>query len=221
MEWPNSRSGIAEQYNQVRLTVEIEPGADAKFTTKSISASINGVSKGITISRKSDTQVRLACFHAQQFCRINALAVLADLTNEYAPGAVWVRSDARYFKCMSEMGLYEDLSRMDRLLYNDSVTKLDQELRRFPASAFGRMLGFQKREYIEGPENEIPICRLSPDDPPYSAYSGGRAPPDSGSEQRSLDAQRFFRHGVLTEWPSVIRSTAKFMPRPMRSPSSG
>lgn len=132
-------------------------------------------------------------FHAQQLCRINALAALVELTNEYAPGAVRVRSDvvqsccamvssnssmkdigkrertmsqiltqitqaarthpemrsdARYSKCMSEMDLYEGLSNTNRLFYNSTVNKLNRELRRFPVS--GHLLGFRKREYIEG-----------------------------------------------------------------------
>ena len=132
-------------------------------------------------------------FHAQQLCRINALAALVELTNEYAPGAVLARSDivqaccamvssnssikdigkrertmsqiltqitqaarthpeirndTRYSKCISEMELYESLSSTNRLLYNSSVNKLNRELRRFPVS--GRLLGFRKREYIEG-----------------------------------------------------------------------
>lgn len=167
---------------------------------------------------KEDADRALARFHAQQFYRISALAALMDLTYEYTPGVVRVRSDvvqaccgmisgdsslkdiskrerimsqilteiaqaaqpcpemrsdARYVKYLNEMGFYEDLSCANRLLYNDSVNKLNRQLRLLPVS--GRLLGFQKREYIEGPEDETPLHKLFPGALPYS---GDRAPPD-------------------------------------------
>lgn len=176
----------------------------------------------------------LASYHAQQLYRTDALAALVDLTQEYAPGAVWVRSDVvqaccgmiskdsslkdvgkrertmsrilsqiaqavqlhpemrndeRYLKCVKEMEGYEALSRANRLLYNDSVTNLNRQLLRFPTSMFGRMLGFQKLEYIVDPENDVPLNEILPGDSPYSACSGGRAPPDSKSGQRSPDGK--------------------------------
>lgn len=150
------------------------------------------IRRRLTILRANVDQA-FKCFHAQQLCRINALAALVELTNEYAPGAVRIRSDvvqsccamvssnssmkdigkrertasqiltqitqavrthpemrsdAHYSKCMSEMDFYESLSNTNRLRYNSSVNKLNRELRRFPVS--GRLLGFRKREYIEG-----------------------------------------------------------------------
>ena len=39
-----------------------------------------------------------------------------------------------------------------RLIYNDSVTKLNRELIMFPTSLMGRMLGLNKREYLEATE---------------------------------------------------------------------
>lgn len=93
-----------------------------------------------------------------------------------------MRNDERYVKCINEMGFYEDLSRANRLLYNDSVTKLNRQLLRFPESVLGRMLGFQKLEYIVDPENDVPFNMIIPSDSPYRDYSGGRAPPDSESE---------------------------------------
>ena len=35
-----------------------------------------------------------------------------------------------------------------RLIYNDSVTKLNRELHIFPTSVLARMLGFKKRDYL-------------------------------------------------------------------------
>lgn len=185
-----------------------------------------------------DVDQALTQFNAQQFCRINALAALVDLTNAYAPGAVWVRSDviqsccgmissasslkdigkkelimsqiltqimqavqlhpelrsdARYFKCMSELSLYENLSRAHRLLYNGSVNRLNRELRLFPASVMGRVLGFQEREPIGCPQGETPLYRIFPAALPCSACTEERAPPDNQSEQRPPDTQEHLR----------------------------
>ena len=104
----------------------------------------------LTVLRE-DADQALELFHAQQHGRIDALAALIDLANEHVPGAVRVRSDARYFKSMNDMSYHESLSNTNRLLYNASVNKLNRELRRFPVSA--RLLGFQKQEHIEGPAN--------------------------------------------------------------------
>jgi len=38
--------------------------------------------------------------------------------------------------------------RTSRLIYNDSVTKLNREIRMFPVSAIAGMLGFGQREYL-------------------------------------------------------------------------
>ncbi|WP_246241183.1 LemA family protein [Anaerocolumna sedimenticola] len=39
--------------------------------------------------------------------------------------------------------------RTSRLIYNDSVTKLNREIRMFPVSMIAGMLRFRKREYLE------------------------------------------------------------------------
>ena len=35
------------------------------------------------------------------------------------------------------------------MIYNDSVTKLNRELRMFPTSLFAGILGFRPRDYLE------------------------------------------------------------------------
>lgn len=155
---------------------------------------------------RMDVDQALKSFHTQQLGRINALAALVDLINEYVPGAVRVRGDvvqaccgiissdsslkdigkreysisqilkeimqaaqarpelwsnAHYLECVREVDLYESLSNTNRLLYNTSVNKLNRKLQRFPVS--GRLLGFQKQEYIEGPAKPVRFCF-----PPYT-----------------------------------------------------
>ncbi|MPN47545.1 hypothetical protein SDC9_195148 [bioreactor metagenome] len=46
------------------------------------------------------------------------------------------------------MQTFENMVRTSRLIYNDSVTKLNREIRMFPVSAIAGMLGFAQREYL-------------------------------------------------------------------------
>jgi LemA protein len=44
--------------------------------------------------------------------------------------------------------------RQSRLIYNDSVTKLNRRIRMFPTSLVAGMLGFAKRDYLEANETK-------------------------------------------------------------------
>ncbi|MPN30829.1 hypothetical protein SDC9_178300 [bioreactor metagenome] len=47
------------------------------------------------------------------------------------------------------MNQYENMVRTSRLIYNDSVTKLNRAIRMFPANMIAGLLGFSKRAYLE------------------------------------------------------------------------
>ena len=54
---------------------------------------------------------------------------------------------------MNAVDSYEKMVRTSRLIYNDSVTKLNRELRMFPTSLLAGALGFRPRAYLEGEES--------------------------------------------------------------------
>jgi len=60
-----------------------------------------------------------------------------------------LKADKTYTKTMDAVNQYENMVRTSRLIYNDSVTKLNRAIRMFPASMIAGMLGFSKREYLE------------------------------------------------------------------------
>ena len=64
-----------------------------------------------------------------------------------------LKADENYAKCMNAVGSYENMVRTSRLIYNDSVTKLNRELRMFPTSILARVLGFRQRDYLEAVED--------------------------------------------------------------------
>ena len=50
---------------------------------------------------------------------------------------------------MDAVQTFENMVRTSRLIYNDSVTKLNREIRMFPVSVIAGMLGFHQRDYLE------------------------------------------------------------------------
>jgi len=60
-----------------------------------------------------------------------------------------LKANSTYIKTMDSVNQYENMVRMSRLVYNDSVTKLNRAIRMFPASIIANSLGFKVRTYLE------------------------------------------------------------------------
>ena len=65
-----------------------------------------------------------------------------------------LKADKGYAKCMDAVDSYEKMVRTSRLIYNDSVTKLNREIRMFPVSLIAGLLGFRQRDYLEAREDK-------------------------------------------------------------------
>ena len=65
-----------------------------------------------------------------------------------------LKSNENYAKTMDSVNNYEKMVRSSRLIYNDSVTKLNREIRMFPTSLIAKMLGFVQRDYLEAVEEK-------------------------------------------------------------------
>lgn len=74
-----------------------------------------------------------------------ALGRIAMVTEQYPE----LKADKTYMKTMDAVQTFENMVRTSRLIYNDSVTKLNREIRMFPVSMIANMLGFQQRNYLE------------------------------------------------------------------------
>lgn len=55
---------------------------------------------------------------------------------------------------MESLNQYENNVRMSRMVYNDTVTKMNRLVRQFPGSLFATLFGFQAEEYLKEPENK-------------------------------------------------------------------
>jgi len=76
-----------------------------------------------------------------------ALGRIVMVTEQYPE----LKANQTYIKTMDAVQTYENMVRTSRLIYNDSVTKLNREIRMFPVSLIAGMLGFRQREYLEEP----------------------------------------------------------------------
>ncbi len=65
-----------------------------------------------------------------------------------------LKADKTYIKTMDAVNQYENMVRTSRLIFNDSVTKLNRAIRMFPASLIAAMLGFSKRGYLEAVDDK-------------------------------------------------------------------
>lgn len=68
-----------------------------------------------------------------------------------------LKTSERYAKCMNAVESYEKMIGTCRLIYNDSVTKLNRELRTFPTSLLAGIFGFRQREYLEAAEDKADV----------------------------------------------------------------
>jgi LemA protein len=74
-----------------------------------------------------------------------ALGRIAMVAEQYPE----LKANQSYIKTMDAVQTYENMVRTSRLIYNDSVTKLNREIRMFPVSLIAGMLGFRQRDYLE------------------------------------------------------------------------
>ncbi|GAU79218.1 LemA family protein [Fusibacter sp. 3D3] len=65
-----------------------------------------------------------------------------------------LKADQSFLRTMDAVDQYENMVRTSRLIYNDSVTKLNRSIRLFPTLIFSGVLGFHKRDYLEADESK-------------------------------------------------------------------
>lgn len=59
-----------------------------------------------------------------------------------------LKANENYIRCMDAVDSYEKMVRTSRLIYNDSVIRLNRELLMFPTAFFAGILGFQPRNHL-------------------------------------------------------------------------
>lgn len=74
-----------------------------------------------------------------------ALGRIAMTTGQYPE----LKATQTYIKAMDAVRIFENMLRTSHLIYNDGVTRLNREIRRFPVSMISGLLGFRQRDYLE------------------------------------------------------------------------
>ena len=69
-----------------------------------------------------------------------------DMVSEHYPE---LKTNETYITTMDAVQTFENMIRTSRLVYNDSVTKLNREIRMFPTAIIAGVLGFRQRNYLE------------------------------------------------------------------------
>lgn len=87
---------------------------------------------------------------AQDNLLIGAMSRIMAVAEQYPT----LKADQHYTKTMDSVNQYEGMVRQSRLIYNDSVTKLNRDIRMFPTSLIAGMMGFVKRDYLEANETK-------------------------------------------------------------------
>ncbi len=87
---------------------------------------------------------------AQENIITNALGKIMAVAESYPD----LKANQNYIKTMDSVNEYENKVRQSRLIYNDSVTKLNRQIRMFPTSMVAGMLGFSKRDYLEAEQEK-------------------------------------------------------------------
>ena len=81
------------------------------------------------------------------------ISQLLDKLISQAEGCPGLKEDLYYLKALDAVNQYENMVHTSKLIYNESVTKLNRAVSMFPASIITVLLGFSKRSYLEVKEN--------------------------------------------------------------------
>lgn len=71
-----------------------------------------------------------------------------------------LKANENYIKIMDSVNDYEEMVRKSRLVYNDSVTKLNREIRMFPTSIAASVLRIVSRDYLESEDKKADMPSL-------------------------------------------------------------
>lgn len=129
---------ISSRFDALTALLDLTKGY-AKHESETLIETIKSRRSVITAKSTTDDVLR------QEGIISEALGRIAMVTEQYPE----LKANQTYTKTMDAVQTFENMVRTSRLIYNDSVTKLNREIRMFPVSMIAGMLGFQQREYLE------------------------------------------------------------------------
>jgi LemA protein len=134
---------VSSRWDALTCLLELTKGY-AEDEYKTIKESVQA-RRSITKASSPDDVIKQANIIAEAKDQIMAVAeIYPDL-----------KLNSTYIKTMNAVNQYEKMIATSRLIYNDTVMKLNHEISMFPNSIAAVILGFSKRAYFEE-ENEKP-----------------------------------------------------------------
>ncbi len=88
--------------------------------------------------------------NAQENMLVEAMGKIMAVAESYPE----LKANENYIKTMDSVNQYEEMVRKSRLVYNDSVTKLNRTIRMFPTSIAACLLRIESREYLQSDEKK-------------------------------------------------------------------
>ena len=95
---------------------------------------------------------------AQENMITQALSRIIAVAEQYPE----LKANENYAKTMDSVNLYENQVRMSRMVYNDTVTVFNREVRQFPTNLVAKLLGFAEKDYlkVEAAKTEMPSMKI-------------------------------------------------------------
>jgi len=129
---------LSSRFDALTALLDLTKGY-AKHESETLIETIKSRRSVITAKSSPDDVLR------QEGVISEALGRIAMVSEQYPE----LKADKNYLKTMDAVQTFENMVRTSRLIYNDSVTKLNREIRMFPVSMIAGMLGFKQRDYLE------------------------------------------------------------------------
>lgn len=129
---------LSARFDALMALLELAKGYAADMAGN-FSQSITAKRSPITAKSSPEDVIR------QELVIAYALVCIGAITEKYPA----FTADPAYTKAMDAVQTFEGMVRTSRLLYNDSVTKLNREIRLFPVSMVALICGQPQREYLE------------------------------------------------------------------------
>lgn len=106
-----------------------------------------------SISSKSSAQEA----DAQENLLTEAMGKIMAVAESYPE----LKANENYIRTMDSVNEYEEMVRRSRLVYNDSVTKLNRTIRMFPTSIAAGILHISSRDYLETADKkaDMPVMK--------------------------------------------------------------
>ncbi len=132
---------LSSRFDALTALLDLTKGY-AEHESKTLAETIKGRRSVITSSSSA------AEVNAQENIITDAIGKINAVAEAYPD----LKANENYIETMNSVNEYEKSVRQGRLVYNDSVTKLNRAIRMFPTSLVAGMFGFSKRDYLEAEE---------------------------------------------------------------------